>query len=99
MRIIITGCDGYIGWPLFLKFILTNKKDNILGIDNFSRRKWVKEVRANSAIKIFSMSERLKEVKNKFRRKNYRFIKGDLTNKKFVLKTIKNFKPDVIKYP
>jgi len=96
MRIIITGCDGYIGWPLFLKFILTNKKDNILGIDNFSRRKWVKEVRANSAIKIFSMSERLKEVKNKFRRKNYRFIKGDLTNKKFVLKTIKNFKPDVI---
>ena len=26
MRIIVTGYDGYVGWPLFFWFILKNKK-------------------------------------------------------------------------
>ena len=40
MKILITGCDGYIGWPLFLKLIIKYPKFKILGVDNFSRRKW-----------------------------------------------------------
>ncbi|MAV05495.1 hypothetical protein CBE37_01545 [bacterium TMED277] len=95
MNILITGCDGYIGWPLFLKFILKNKKDKILGIDNFARRKWVKEVKSSSSIKIYPMKERLNELK-KNRKKNFKFIKGDLQNKDFLFKIIKSFKPNVI---
>ena len=48
MKILITGCDGYIGWPTFLKLCFSNKRLNILGIDNFSRRKWVNEINSES---------------------------------------------------
>ena len=62
MKILITGCDGYIGWPTFLKLCFSNKRLNILGIDNFSRRKWVNEINSESKIRIFSMKQRLKRI-------------------------------------
>ena len=96
MKILVTGCDGYIGWPTFLKLCFSNKRLDILGIDNFSRRKWVKEVNSKSKIRIFSMKERLKEL-NKYKLKNkFKFKKIDLTNQKKIKNLIKNFKPNVI---
>ena len=82
MKILITGCDGYIGWPTFLKLCFSNKRLNILGIDNFSRRKWVNEINSESKIRIFSMKQRLKEL-SKYKLKNkFNFKKIDLTNQK-----------------
>ncbi len=93
MKILITGCDGYIGWPLFLKLIIKYPKFKILGVDNLSRRKWTSK---KSNIRISSMNSRLNEVKRKFNRKNFKFQKLDLLHKNKVKNLLKNFKPDVI---
>ena len=65
MRILITGADGYIGWPLFLKFIYQNPKFKIIGVDNFLRRKLVNKYSKNNFRSVYSMNERIKELKLK----------------------------------
>ena len=70
-KILITGCDGYIGWPFFLKSILKYKNCKIIGVDNFGRRKWVKEVKEKSFTKIYSFNERLKELKKISKKKKF----------------------------
>lgn len=95
MKILVTGADGYIGWPLFLKLIFEKPNYKIIGIDNFSRRKLVNLYSKNETIKIYSISERLKEIR-KHRKKNFEFLKIDLLNKKMVYKVLKKYKPDVI---
>ena len=95
MKILVTGVDGYIGWPLFLKLILEKPTDKIIGIDNFSRRKLVKKYSKNETIKVFSMQERLKELKKRGK-KNFKFYNLVLLNKSKVFKIIKRYKPDVI---
>ena len=57
MKILITGADGYIGWPLVIN-LLKNTKHTIIGIDNLQRRNWVKKVKAQSALKIASYDQR-----------------------------------------
>tara|TARA_Y100001970_G_C14246127_1_gene868401 strand:- start:1915 stop:3057 length:1143 start_codon:yes stop_codon:yes gene_type:complete len=95
MNILLTGVDGYTGWPVALALSRKFKKSNIVGVDNLSRRKWVKEVGSSSAIKIESIKNRLKTAK-KFGFKNIKFIKGDLANSKFTENLFKKFKFDIV---
>jgi len=95
MKIIITGADGYIGWPLFLKLIYEKPDAKIIGIDNFLRRKLVKKYSEKKYIKVSSMSERLKELKKRGKN-NFQFHNIDLMNKEKLFKLIKKIKPDVI---
>ena len=95
MKILVTGCDGYIGWPLIIKLCLDYPKAQIIGIDNLARRKWVKEVKSKSKLKIATMSERCKELK-KFGVKNFKFINLDLTSYPKTDNLIKKFKPNFI---
>ena len=62
-KILITGCDGYIGWPFFLKTALKYKNCKIIGVDNLARRKWTNEVKENSITKNYNIKERIKESK------------------------------------
>ena len=57
---------------LFLKTALKNKNYKIIGVDNFGRRKWVKEVKEKSFTKVYSFNEKLKELKKISKRKNFR---------------------------
>ena len=41
MKILLTGVDGYCGWPLALSISKKFKSSKIIGVDNLSRRKWV----------------------------------------------------------
>ena len=51
LKIVLLGCDGYIGHPLTLR--LLEKGHRIVGIDNFSRRFSVEnEIKSISASKI-----------------------------------------------
>ena len=93
MKILILGMDGYIGWPLALKQLSLGNE--ILGIDNFSRRKNVSDMDSQSAIPILEMSERLEFLKREFGNK-INFSEGDLIDKNFINETIKNFQPDAI---
>ena len=95
MTILITGVDGYIGWPLFLRISKIAPNEKIIGIDNFLRRKMVKEIGAISAIPIASMKKRML-VSKKLGYNNINFEKVDLLNYDDVKKIIKKYKPRLI---
>ena len=93
MKILILGVDGYIGWPLTLKQLSLDNE--ILGIDNFSRRANVEEMNSWSAIPILSMEERTEYIKQEYGDK-FNFLEGDLLDKSFVDTLLKKFQPDAI---
>ncbi len=58
MTILITGGDGYVGWPAALR-IADRTDERVLLVDNFARRAWVEDVGATSATPVASIDERL----------------------------------------
>ena len=80
-----------------LALALSKKLKNsvIIGVDNLSRRKWVKNSKSDTAIPIQSISQRLKIAK-KFGFKNIKFIKGDLVNSKFTENIFKKYNFDIV---
>ena len=95
MRVMITGVDGYLGWTLALH--LAEKGYTVAGIDDYSRRRWVGEMGAQSAMPIAKMDERLAAFRRTFG-KSLAFYKGDLCDYNFVLNVYKSFRPDAIVY-
>src|SRR5215813_10690691 len=93
MRILILGIDGYLGWSL--ANYLSEKDFQLSGIDNFFRRKWVKEMDSVSAVPVASIKKRLKTYQKAYD-KEIDFYKGDITDYDFLSKTIKKIKPDTI---
>ena len=76
MSILITGSAGFIGYHAALKFLKTEKKKNIIGIDNINNY-YDQELKKN----------RLKILK---KHKNFKFYKIDLDNYKGLKKIFKN---------
>ena len=95
MKILLTGIDGYCGWPLALSISKKYQKSKIIGVDNLSRRRWVNQSMSNSAITIKSIKKRIKSAK-KFGFKNIQFIKGDISNAHFTEDLFKKYKFDVV---
>ena len=93
MKILILGMDGYIGWALALKQL--SLKNDVFGIDNFSRRKHVAEMGSHSAIPILDIKKRIDFLKTKYT-KNIGFASGDLLDNNFIDNVIKKYLPDVI---
>ena len=92
MKIIIVGGDGFCGWPTALGL---GKNNDILIIDNLSRRKIDKDYNINSLINISSISKRISTARKiGFKIK---FIKCDVAKqpKKFS-QIVKKFKPKTI---
>ncbi len=95
MTILVTGADGYVGWPLMLKLSREFPEERIVGTDNFGRRRWVEEVGAESVIPVASMKERLRKAQE-LGFKNLSFVYGDLTDRDFVRNLVRVFKPEVV---
>ncbi len=95
-KILVTGADGYCGFPLFLKLAKEFPESEIIGVDNLKRREWVKEVLADSLIPIYSSNERLEAAKKEFSNSNLSFIVGDLTDYNFVEMLLEKHKPSKI---
>ena len=93
MKILILGIDGYIGWALALHQLSLGNE--VCGIDNFSRRKNVEEMKSWSAIPILSMNERIKYLKEKYGDK-ITFFEGDLLDSQFINDIMKKSQPDSI---
>ena len=93
MRIFIPGIDGYIGWSLALHQLSIG--NTVCGIDNFSRRKNVKEMKSHSAIPILSMKKRINLLKKEYSDK-ISFFKGDLLDGQFTDDIVKKFRPETI---
>ena len=67
MNILITGCAGFIGYYLAEKLLL-KKKNNVYGIDNLN--------------KYYSQKLKKKRLSFLLKKKNFKFNKLDLSNKK-----------------
>ena len=87
------GADGYIGFPLSMH--LANIGYDVVGVDNFLRRKCVAEVGSHSATPIKSMSERLKAFEQTSGKKIC-FEYGDLMDYNFVDYVFNKYKPETI---
>ena len=95
MKILITGIDGYTGWPLALAISKRYRNSKIIGVDNLQRRRWVFNSNSTSAVPIKSIKQRISTAK-KYGFKNIRFIKGDLTNSKFTENLFKKNRFNVV---
>ncbi|WP_158855683.1 NAD-dependent epimerase/dehydratase family protein [Halorhabdus sp. CUG00001] len=95
MTILVTGGDGYLGWPTALR-IATRSDDRVLIVDNFARREWVEEVGAVSGVPIASIDERIEAAEAVHGVQNLSFVEGDLTEKSFVEELLAVHEPDAI---
>ena len=95
MNILLTGIDGYLGWPTALALSKRFPQYTIWGVDNFGRRNWVNECGSVSATPLADMNTRVKTAKSSGF-KNIRFIEGDLVDREFVCETLKTVRPDII---
>jgi len=93
MKILICGMDGYIGWALALHQLALGNE--VVGIDNYSRRKNVEEVGSWSAIPILPMEKRIENLKKEYGDK-INFFEGDLLDPQFTNDVVKKFQPDGI---
>jgi nucleoside-diphosphate-sugar epimerase len=84
--ILITGCDGYVGFPLTLKVLVNFGLKKVVGVDSFGRRRWVKEVGGES---LFPLNKQIKTDR-------FKFIRGDLSNYRFVRNLFKRYKFDTV---
>jgi len=95
MTILLTGGDGYLGWPTALR-IASRTDDRVVLVDNFGRREWVEEVGATSATPVASIEERLDAAREVHGLTNISFVEGDLAEKSFVDELLTVHEPDVI---
>ena len=95
MTILVTGADGYVGWPTSLR-IASRTDDRVLLVDNFARREWVDEVGSVSATPVHSIQARLDAAEETHGLTNLSFVEGDLTNKEFVDEILAVHEPEAI---
>jgi len=93
MKILIAGCDGYLGFALAQH--LGVQGHEVSGIDNFHRRAWVAEMDSHTAIPIENMAVRLQAL-SEVHGVDVDFHVGDLTSYMFVKRAIERTKPDCI---
>jgi UDP-sulfoquinovose synthase len=95
MTIVVTGGDGYIGWPAALR-IADRTDERVLAVDNFARREWVEEIGSVSATPVADMDERIAAAEEALGITNLSFLEGDLTEKPFVDELLSVHEPSVV---
>ncbi len=93
MKVLVTGVDGYSGWPLALH--LLSRGHDVVGVDNFVTRRRVKEVGSWSATPIPSFPNRQKAVRELLG-KELGFHRGDLGDYEFVHRVLAREQPDAV---
>ena len=95
MTILLTGADGYMGWPSALR-IASRTDQRVILVDNFARRRWVDEVGATSATPVDTIDERIDAAEEELSIDNLSFIELDLTNKDAVDELLAVHEPETI---
>ena len=93
MKVLVTGIDGYSGWPLALHLLARGHA--VVGIDNFVTRRRVREVGSWSATPIPSFARR-QAVLRDLKGQTISFYRGDLGRYEFVRDVLAREHPDAI---
>ncbi|WP_276255730.1 NAD-dependent epimerase/dehydratase family protein [Halomontanus rarus] len=95
MSILITGGDGYLGWPTAVR-IAARTDDRVVLVDNFARRDWVETTGSTSAIPVLDMEARLDAARDRLGIQNMSFVQGDLTDDAFVDEILEVHEPETV---
>ncbi|MFC5972287.1 NAD-dependent epimerase/dehydratase family protein [Halomarina salina] len=95
MSILVTGGDGYIGWPTALR-IASRTDDRVVLVDNFGRREWVSSVGSKSATPVASMDDRLEAASEVHGLDNLSFVEGDLSDRAVVDEVLQVHEPHTV---
>ncbi|UTF54976.1 NAD-dependent epimerase/dehydratase family protein [Natronosalvus rutilus] len=95
MSILVTGGDGYLGWPTALR-IASRTDDRVVLVDNFARREWVESVGSTTAVPIADIDARLEAAEEALGLENLSFVEGDLTDRAFVDQLLSVHEPETI---
>lgn len=89
MVVLLTGADGYLGWPTALR--LANRLDErIIGVDNFARREWVEQSGSVSAVPVHDADTRFAA------HDNLSFVHGDLSDRGVVDQLFQVYEPETV---
>ncbi len=89
MTVLLTGADGYLGWPTALR--LAERLDQrIVGVDSLDRRDWVQQSGSVSAVPIEAPETRFSAAPN------LSFVEGDLADREFVNQLLSVHQPDTV---
>ncbi|PSP62554.1 UDP-sulfoquinovose synthase [Halobacteriales archaeon QH_8_64_26] len=94
MTILVTGADGYVGWPTALR-VADRTDERVIGVDNLARRRWVETVGSVSAVPIAPIEERSAAAADTGR-DNLSMIDGDLVDRDFVAELLAIHEPRAI---
>ena len=95
MSILLTGADGYIGWPTALR-IANRTDERVVLIDNFARREWVQSVGSKSAVPVAPIDDRIAAAEEHLGTENLSFVEGDLTDRPTVDQLFDVHEPDTV---
>ncbi|MEF8775134.1 MAG: NAD-dependent epimerase/dehydratase family protein [Haloarculaceae archaeon] len=95
MTVLLTGGDGYIGWPTALR-IANRTNDRVVLVDNFARREWVEEVGAVSATPVYGIEERIAAARETLGIRNLSFVEGDIVERSVVDELLAVHEPEVV---
>ncbi|MEF8843690.1 MAG: NAD-dependent epimerase/dehydratase family protein [Haloarculaceae archaeon] len=95
MSTIVTGGDGYIGWPTALR-VAERTDERVVIVDNLARRRWVEEVGSRSAVPVAGVDERLAAAREVHGLGNLSFVEGDLTERSFVDEMLQVHEPSTV---
>ena len=95
MTILLTGIDGYIGWPTALGLARRFPDRRIVGIDNGARRRWVAEVGADTVVPISAPEERMRAARE-HGLENLSWVEGDMTDASFVRRLVRVHRPEAV---
>lgn len=89
MTVLLTGADGYLGWPVALR-LADQLDERVVCVDNLARREWVTETGSVSATRIDDAQERFANIGN------LSLIEGDLTDRSFLFQVLNTYEPETV---
>ncbi len=93
MRILILGGDGYLGWPTALRF--SARGHEVAVVDNFSRRRWLRENGSGSLTPIADLEARI-AAWNELSGEAIRSYVGAVEDGDFLDGVIAEIRPDAV---
>jgi UDP-sulfoquinovose synthase len=93
MRVLILGGDGYLGWPTALRF--SARGHEVAVVDNFSRRRWVKESGSDSLTPILDLEPRI-EAWREASGKEIRSYVGAVEDGDFLDRVVAETRPEAV---
>ncbi len=89
MTVLVTGADGYLGWPTCLR-MARRLDERVVGVDNRARRRWVEEVGCRSANPVDPPEERFATEPN------MSYVDGDLSDPAVVQELLEVHQPHTV---